>query len=118
MPNELKQIEEIAAVLLKASRQDSKDRDINKGYTAFDSDTVMQYGCDRLNGATALYKEGYRKASEVVREIFEEIEKLLKSQEAVTENQRLKEVADWIFQDYLPRRVAELKKKYESEGAE
>ena len=52
---------------------------------------------------------------EVAREIFEEIEKLLKNQEVVTENKRLKEVADWIFQNYLPRKVAELKKKYTEE---
>jgi hypothetical protein len=55
------------------------------------------------------FKNGYKKA---VEEIFEEIEKFLKNQEALSENQRLKEVGDWIFHDYLPTQFAELKKKY------
>jgi hypothetical protein len=57
-------------------------------------------------------------ASNMAREIFEEIDKFLKSQEALSENKRLKEVGDWIFHDYLPSRLADLKKKYESEGAD
>jgi hypothetical protein len=57
-------------------------------------------------------------ASNMAREIFEEIEKFLKSQEALSENKRLKEVGDWIFHEYLPSQLAELKKKYESEGEE
>ena len=65
-----------------------------------------------------LLNANYRKTEDVAREIFEEIDKFLKSQEALSENKRLKEVGDWIFHDYLPSRLAELKKKYESEGAD
>lgn len=50
--------------------------------------------------------------AELAREIFEEIERFLKNQEAISENKRLKEVGDWIFHDYLPTQLAELKKKY------
>lgn len=51
---------------------------------------------------------------EVVREIFEEIEKLLKSQEAINKYKSI-EVVDLVFQDYLPMQVAKLKKKYTGE---
>jgi hypothetical protein len=74
--------------------------------------------CDIFTDAQYLYAKGYRKASDVAREIFAEIDELLKSQEALSENKRLKDVADWIFHDYLPSQFAELKKKYESEGEE
>lgn len=57
----LNEIIKIADILLEASRQDSKRKVIDKGYTAFDSDTIWKYGCDRLNCATALYKAGYRR---------------------------------------------------------
>lgn len=50
--------------------------------------------------------------AEVAREIFEDIEKFLESQEVLSENKRLKEVGDWIFHEYLPSQFAELKKKY------
>ena len=59
-----------------------------------------------------IYIAGYRKQSEVVKEIFEEIGKLLDNQECITENQRCKEVVDFLLRDYLPRHIAELKKKY------
>lgn len=65
------QIEKIANFLLEASRQDSN--------AIFDSDTIMKYGCDRLNGATALYKAGYRQQSDTAQEIFGEITNLLLS---------------------------------------
>lgn len=66
--------------------------------------------------ADYLISKSYRKASDVAREIFAEIFNFLENQQVVTENARLKEVAEWIFHDYLPRKFAELKNKYESEG--
>ena len=51
---------DIADILLETSQQNSNDKSNNKAYTAFDTDTIFKYGCDRLNGATALYKAGYR----------------------------------------------------------
>ena len=59
-----KQIIEMAEILLETSRQDSKDKSNNKSYTAFDADVIFKYGCDRLNGASALYNADYRKQSE------------------------------------------------------
>lgn len=64
-----KQIEEMANILLETSRQVSTDKSKNKSYAVFDRDTIFKYGCDRLNGATALYEQGYRKQSENVIEL-------------------------------------------------
>lgn len=59
------------------------------------------------------FKNGYAKAkAEVAREIFEDIKKLLKDQEVVTKDQRVKEIADWILHNYLPKKVAALEKKF------
>ena len=55
--------------------------------------------------------------TDVAEEIFAEIEKLLKNQEAQCENKRLAEIGNWIFHEYLPMQFAELKKKY-TEGEE
>jgi hypothetical protein len=60
-------------------------------------------------------KADYRKASEVAREIFAEIEEMLKGTEAVCENKRLADIGNWIFHEYLPKKFAELKKKYTEE---
>lgn len=60
------EIIKIADILLETSRQDSNDNSKNKAYTAFDVDTVFKYGCDRLNGATALYDSGYRKTNDII----------------------------------------------------
>ena len=103
------QIEEIVALMCGERKSCKACKSGNPNANAY---------CRIEHYAEALYNAGYRKTEDVAREIFEEIEKLLKNQEAVTENARVKEVADWIFHDYLPRKLAELKKKYESEGAE
>ena len=58
------QIEKIAAILLETSRQNSIDKSNNKSYTVFDADTIFKYGCDRLNGASAIYNAGYREQRE------------------------------------------------------
>ena len=63
--NEKQQIEEMANIMLETSRQESKYNSGNKAYTAFAANTIFKYGCDRLNGATAIYNAGYRKQSEV-----------------------------------------------------
>ena len=73
--------------------------------------------------AKAIYNAGYRKSTDVAREIFEEIDKELSEDEQ--EFERLDklyqdEVHDYarIYVDDLRERFAELKKKYESEGAD
>lgn len=48
--------------------------------------------------AKNLYNAGYRKQSEV------------------TEDQRCKEVVDFVLHDYLPRHISKLKKKYTEES--
>ena len=58
-------------------------------------------GCFSYRLSEALYNAGYRKASEVAREIFEEIEQATKNH-GIT---------------YTQRKIAELKKKY-TEGEE
>ena len=58
--------------------------------------------------AKELYAKGYRKASDVAREIFEEIDKLV---------YRLLNDVHYIAGD-LVWDINELKKKYESEGAD
>ena len=68
---ENKKIEEMARTIQKG------ELDRNRGdldCTEFPTDLVIKVGLQRLAGAKALYNEGYRKASEVAREIFKEIE--------------------------------------------
>lgn len=62
-------------------------------------------------GAVTLYEKGFRKASEVVREIFEEIEKMLLDNHI----ESFKNLNDeWVhrFKENLPKMLAGLKKKY------
>lgn len=74
-----------------------------------------------------LYNAGYRLASEVAREIFAEIEKLLRQLADESKILRDKEInlgektqlnGEWIGVRLALRDIAELRKKYESEGAE
>ena len=53
--------------------------------------------------------------AEVAREIFEDIKSFLDAQEVVTQNQRCKEVGEWLLHEYIPKHLAELKKKYTGE---
>ena len=64
-------IEEIASILLETSRQNSNNRSNNTAYAAFDAETIFKYGCDRLNGATALYDAGFRNIYEASGKIIE-----------------------------------------------
>lgn len=80
--DEREQIVKIADILLESSRQNSRDKSNNKAYTVFDADTVFKYGCDRLNGATAIYNEGYRLQSEVAAQIISEIHTAYKNSES------------------------------------
>ena len=51
--------------------------------------------------------------SDLAEQIFSDIENLLSNQEAQCENKRLANIGNWIFHEYLPAQLAELKKKYE-----
>lgn len=63
------------------------------------------YDCDRCI-ATQIYNAGYRKQSEVVREIFEEIEKIIKY------SYYADELGEWHDETLLLGGIDELKKKY------
>jgi hypothetical protein len=81
--------------------------------------SVCKYG--RENKAKQiselLAKQGYRKASEVAREIFEEIEKLLRENQSTLIPPYRSEITDWktVFRLKLADDIAELKKKYTEE---
>lgn len=74
--------------------------------------------------ARNIYNAGYRKVSEVAREIFEEIDKAISSMKYNANTPRktvkveeLKEQVDWVLHEVVPKRIAALKKKYtEGEG--
>lgn len=76
--------------------------------------------CESMTDAQYLYAKGYRKASEVASGIFEEIEKSIATIKYTVDSPRythipvetMVEVCNWILQDCIPKRLAELKKKY------
>lgn len=96
-----KQIEEMA-------------RDIRIAETEYMVSMVMADIDDAIDGAapinerlaTALYAKGYRKSTDVAREIFEELEAIPKDQPS------------YVLYVFLIKKIAELKKKYESERTE
>ena len=86
---------------------------------ATDTTNSMNYGFGGWY-AKELYDKGYRKASAVAREIFEEIEKSVANIKYAVDSPRythipvetMVEVCNWILQECIPKRIAELKKKY------
>ena len=118
MTNEEKQIEEIKQLA----------RDIFDPKTAIDGIDLAfaaVHGADRddthfMRIATHLYGKGYRKASDVAKEIFAEIKKVIgdKYECYVFDNINIEGVeqdAIIAFVDAMSNHFAELKKKYESE---
>lgn len=90
--NEEEQIEEMADIIENSITTD------NMGYIIhFDTDETSE----------ALYKAGYRKASDVARKIFAEIEKLMLDGEIG---------GKYPAKVVNPDKYADLKKKYESKG--
>lgn len=84
--DKVKQIEEMQNTLIKIAKQPIMIEGL-----AHWSDVITE----------ELYNAGYRKASEVAREIFEEVD------EAMIEHARGNTTDHWLFV-----RIAELKKKY------
>lgn len=68
-----------------------------------------EVGCVDMNFAEKLYANGYRKASDVAREIFAEIERALNLSKCYGDS-------GIYFEKDIETDIAELKKKYESEG--
>ena len=90
-----KQIEEMALAL-------------SEGGCGKECDCIQgdKFNCHLLYSASVLYNAGYRKASDVAREIFEELEAMPKDQPS------------YVLYVFLTKKIADLKKKYESEGAD
>lgn len=60
------------------------------------------------------YDEGYEAGRQAaIKQIFEDLDEFLEVQETRCTNKRLKEIGDWIFHEYLPSQLVQLKKKYE-----
>ena len=95
-----KQIEEMARVIHKA------DENCSEYFPISMSECLGKHGRFRTNAAVELYNAGYQKQSEVAREIFEEIDKVIKEHSQGY-------CCDW----YLYELIAELKKKYTEGGA-
>lgn len=90
-----KQIEEMAKILC---------RDYSMGECMVDGFDCLEGHCSKRERIEALYNAGYRKAEDVAREIFEEIEKVVNYALCV-------DITDWTAYN-------ELKKKYtESEDS-
>jgi hypothetical protein len=85
-----------------------------------DCPIVVLFYNDSLTLAENLYNKGYRKTSDVAREIFEEIEKIsAKAYNDFMYNRRCTaEIENYVeqFSNNIDIDIAELKKKYESEG--
>ena len=84
-------------------------------YAQKNYDTFFYPQCEYL--AIDLYNAGYRKASEVAREIFEEIEKMLLSNKIEAYKTLLNDT--WLYRSKINifTELHELKKKYtEGEG--
>ena len=86
---------------------------------------AYQWDCPlSMETINTLHRKGYRKASDVAREIFEEIESKIATLEYKAKTPRktvkveeLKAQVNWILHEVVPSTIAELKKKYESEDA-
>jgi hypothetical protein len=90
------------------------------GYSKFSWALWEEGICNMLGAQRAdqiMREMGYRRASDVAREIFEEIELLLDTYSA--SHHSIGEVCgESYFERGLEDAIAELKKKYESEGAD
>ena len=96
--NKEKQIEEMAESIEQARIK------------ATDTTNSMNYGFGGWY-AKELYAKGYRKASEVAREIFEEIEKMLLNNH-IGHYKTVKDTWSYNFNNEILAELAELKKKF------
>ena len=128
--NSDKQIDEMAKTMLEASQNanvepvlemEGKEVVLGENATKILNNILEQAYIPFL--AEKLTDKGYHKASEVAREIFEEIENSIANLEYRANTPRktvkveeLKAQCDWILHEVLPKTLAELKKKYTEEG--
>ena len=104
--NKEKQIEEMA-------RSSCSIYDKNNTTTPCGGEMLCDFNCTQYNTCKVLYENGYRKASDVARELFEEIEEVIGIR--LIDDDILRYEQD-LSVNY--KALAKLKKKYESEGAE
>lgn len=103
-----KQIEEMARTMCGGANDDCIECNTHCGI------------CEFWTEASILYNAGYRKASDVAREIFAEIEQEICNIEYTVSPYKhthipvetMVEVCNWILQKCIPEKIAELKKKY------
>ena len=123
-----REIEDIARVLNECCNvYDEQGRHIRNKCGECECWSDDNHCCCSYNSkeAEALYTAGYRKTTDVAREIFAEIERKIASMEYKVNTPRksvsveeLKEQVDWVLHEVVPNTIAELRKKYESEGAD
>lgn len=106
-----KQIEEMAKATMKHCKIDNQ------------CGTCYWSTCNECL-SEVLYNAGYRNASEVAREIFEEIEEAISAMEYNAKSQTknatipidsMTDVVNWVLHEVVPNRISELKKKYTEE---
>lgn len=100
-----KQIEEMA-------RSSCSIYDKNNTTTPCGGEMLCDFNCTQYNTCKVLYENGYRKASDVAREIFEEIERVAMSK--IDTDLSITALND----TYYIEAIDEVKKKYESEDTE
>ena len=122
-----KQIEEMAKVMNECcNRYDEQGNHLGNKCFECECWCDTNHICCSYNRkeAEALYNAGYRKASEVAEEIFEEIDDLLYKDERDYDDLMESETVSEIYQEYLAcsnyiygtrKAIAKLKKKYTEE---
>ena len=115
-----KQIEEIKKVLNECcNRYDAQGNHIGNKCYECEEWSDNNYCCCSYNTkeATALYNAGYRKASEVARKIFEDIERTTRAALILLKFQRDEDIRTIKIECYadILGYIAELKKKYTEE---
>lgn len=113
------QIDELITAIYRAKQQiEEMAKDLCGGADCATCGELMP--CFSKHFSKRAVEKGYRKASDVAREIFEEIEKAIATLKYTVDSPRythipvetMVEVCNWILQDCIPKRLAELKKKY------
>ena len=97
--NRERQIEEMAVILTDG------------GCTKCNCDENGKFNCLPMYNAGLLYNAGYRKQSEIVKEIFEEIERILSLNYCCCLLQGATEHYEY-YEGNIAKDIAELKKKY------
>ena len=119
--------EELARMIAEAIKEaetEFRDKQIGEMTKVICENTAISCYETAVEIAEELTAKGYRKASDVAREIFEEIEKVLEQSKEIADV-RIRELAPHtykvmqeagkLYHKHDSNAIAELKKKYESE---